>query len=503
MRRRRVHGHRPGDCRPASTLTYANFGSTFVTEHCLECHERDESPTLATQSQVASHRAEILREAVYTNAMPEDDVVAGLALGAELCYLGTRFIASTEGGAIDAHKAKVVTASAEDSVTARVPSEQPCRQRRGLGNQMNAKQTVVSASLLLLVVPVAPALADPGEPPERPDEAALVDPLPDEPPPVPGKSGRFLIGAGFTSDEGFVATARIEHLDLFRTGTQLALDARLSARAQRFAVGFTDPTLFGSSIGFAANLYTDHRSMHGFQRQATGGSLTLSHDLGPHVRGFLGYRVEQIEVTPDAGAIARGLAPSDPFRGGRLAALRAGIEYNTLDQQYMPRRGSLIGTSIEVADRDIGSEIQMIRTDAWMSHHRALGPFTLHVGGTLSTVSNGTPFSERLHFEGSRDIRGYAFGALGPRDDNGMSLGGTLKYTARGEIEVPLISRIGLSAAGWADTGGILAESGRWSGASAGFGLIWRSPIGPLRIDYAFPLDGSPPGFVFGLGGTW
>lgn len=66
-------GIAPVACPPASTLTYANFGSTFVTNHCLECHDRKESPTLSTQTQVLAHRAEILRAAVYTNAMPENE----------------------------------------------------------------------------------------------------------------------------------------------------------------------------------------------------------------------------------------------------------------------------------------------------------------------------------------------------------------------------------------------------------------------------------------------
>jgi len=369
---------------------------------------------------------------------------------------------------------------------------------------MIAKQTVVSASLLLFVVPMAPAHAEPGEPPEHPDEAALDDPIPEAPPARPGKTGRFVIGAGFQMDDGFIASARIEQLDLFRTGIQLALDAKISARQQRFAIGVADPTLLGSDFALGANLYTERRVLPGFTREATGGSLTLSHALGPHVRGFVGYRLEQIGVTPDALAIARGTETGDPFRGGRYAALRAGLEYNTLDTQLMPRRGTRIGTAIEIADRDLGSEIQMIRTDAWASHHRPLGPFTLHLGGTLSTVSNGAPFSERLHFDGSRDIRGYAPGSLGPVDpQTGMSLGGNLKYTARGELEVPLVARYGISAVGWVDAGGILAQGTRWSGASAGVGLLWRSPIGPVRIDYAVPLDGGPPGFVFGLGGTW
>ncbi len=242
----------------------------------------------------------------------------------------------------------------------------------------------------------------------------------------------------------------------------------------------------------------------GFTRKAAGGSLTLSHALGRHVRGWVGYRLEQIDVEPGNEIVARSMQESNAFRGGRLSALRAGLEYNTLNDPFWPSRGTRVGTSIEVADRDLGSEIQMMRTDAWLSHHRPLGPFILHAGGTLSTVTNGAPFSERLHFDGNQDIRGYAQGALGPFDpQTGMSLGGTLKYTARGELELPLFKRAGISAVGWVDAGGILDQGTRWSGASAGVGLVWKSPIGLIRLDYAVPLDGSKPGFVLGLGGTW
>lgn len=371
---------------------------------------------------------------------------------------------------------------------------------------MIAKQTVVSASLLaLLVASTAPALADPGAAPERPDEAPFDDPVPDAPTiGPPGKTGYFMIGAGFHTDDGFIASARVAQDNLFGTGTKLALDTKISARQQRFVMGWEDPTLLGTNAALSANIYSERRQLPGFTRAASGSSVTLSHALGPHVRGFVGYRLEQIDLSPDAEVIARGTQATDPFRGGRFAAIRAGLEYNTLDQPILPTRGTRIGTAIEIADRSLGSEIQMIRTDAWASHHRPLGPFTLHLGGTLSTVSDGAPFSERLHFEGSRDIRGYAPGALGPFDpQTGVSLGGNLKYTARGELEIPLLPRYGISAVGWMDAGGILAQGTQWSGASAGFGLIWRSPIGAIRLDYAIPLDGSRPGLVFGLGGTW
>ena len=371
---------------------------------------------------------------------------------------------------------------------------------------MIAKQTVLSASLLaLLVAPVARALADPGAPPERPDEAPLDAPIPDGPKiDPPGKTGTFSIGAGFSSDEGFIARARVAQDNLFGTGTRLALDARISARHQRFVVGLEDPTLFGTNTTFNAKLYNDVRVLPGFTRKAAGGSLTLSHALGPHTQGFVGMRVEQIAVEPGNDLVARSMQEPQAFRGGRLAAVRAGIEYNTTNDPFWPSRGTRVGTSIEIADRDLGSEIQMMRTDAWLGHHRPLGPFTLHASGSVSTVSSGAPFSERLHFAGNQDIRGYAPGALGPVDpQTGMSLGGTLAYTARGELELPLFKRAGISAVAWADAGGILDQGTRWSGASAGVGLVWKSPIGLVRLDYAVPLDGGKPGFVLGLGGTW
>ncbi|MEO7091969.1 MAG: BamA/TamA family outer membrane protein, partial [Polyangiales bacterium] len=166
--------------------------------------------------------------------------------------------------------------------------------------------------------------------------------------------------------------------------------------------------------------------------------------------------------------------------------------------------------SIEVADPRWGSEIRLTRFNGWGSLHQAVGPFTVHVGGSVSTVSSrdaaGVPLSERLHLDGSSVIRGFAPGSIGPRDAaTGLSLGGNFEYTARGELEAPLVRSIGLSAVGFVDHGGIYDLGGTGSnGTSVGFGLIWRSPIGPLRFDWAFPIAGdSSPHFVFGVGSNF
>jgi uncharacterized membrane protein len=58
-------------CPTDSSLTYANFGSTFLTDNCLECHSGKEKPNLSTQAYVQSNASKMLEEAVYTNAMPD------------------------------------------------------------------------------------------------------------------------------------------------------------------------------------------------------------------------------------------------------------------------------------------------------------------------------------------------------------------------------------------------------------------------------------------------
>jgi outer membrane protein assembly factor BamA len=65
---------------------------------------------------------------------------------------------------------------------------------------------------------------------------------------------------------------------------------------------------------------------------------------------------------------------------------------------------------------------------------------------------------------------------------------------------VPLSRRYGISIHGFYDAAAITGDGRAQAGASVGFGILWRSPIGNLRFDWAFPLDGDgKPHFVFGL----
>jgi outer membrane protein insertion porin family len=118
------------------------------------------------------------------------------------------------------------------------------------------------------------------------------------------------------------------------------------------------------------------------------------------------------------------------------------------------------------------------------------------------------------HFQmGPNLVRGFAPLGIGPRDISSMTqdaLGGTMYWGASAELQTPfwfLPKEVGLKGAVYADVGSLwdyrgpqglfpatgetlnVAQNNMIVRSSVGVGLIWQSPFGPLRFDYAVPLS--------------
>jgi|HubBroStandDraft_6_1064221.scaffolds.fasta_scaffold50862_3 outer membrane protein insertion porin family len=351
---------------------------------------------------------------------------------------------------------------------------------------MLAMRTLVSASLVVGVVGSARAQVAPDPPASDGSGAPLLPPsavAPTPPPPKPQPTGTFQIGASYRSDEGFGINLGVGQSDLFHTGNALSLDASLDERVQHFGMKFIDPHLANNRLTLTAEVYNDRRLLGdtGIWRQAAGADVSLSTLVADHTRAFVGYRFENVENT------------------GNLAWLRAGTSYNTLNTAMAPTRGTSAGVTVGVAADALGSDYDLMRIDAWFNTHHAFGPFIVHTGGRFAAVDgpNGVPFTEQLFFNGSSDIRGFGFG-----DGPGAYSPGNVLGMWRTELELPVIA--GVSVRGFWDAGGILDSSGAGTIAqSLGGGLLWRSPIGPISVDYAIPFVGQGPRWLFAIGQTF
>lgn len=342
-----------------------------------------------------------------------------------------------------------------------------------------------SASALVALVG-APALAD--------DTLTSVE---DKTPHQP--TGTFTIGAGYGPDDGFIARAAIEQPDLFRTGQRLALSADISQLRQRALLEYDIPLL--PNLDLETGLFTSRRDFTSFTREGAGGELGLAYKIDKHTKIYGRYRFEAVTTVDVVNQKPLPVVDAHGLGNGNIATLGAGFVHDTLDDRFIPRRGTRFEAFVDRAEKRWGSEYEFERMGGSVDVARPLGALTLRLHGHATLIRGDVPLSERLQHDGHAEVRGYALDSLPP-------LGSNLEAVGRVELETP--SWKGLSIAGWADVGWRKNTDAMYGGdtpllqRSVGASLIWRSPIGPLRVDWAMPLDGDKQNQVlFGLGGWW
>jgi translocation and assembly module TamA len=109
------------------------------------------------------------------------------------------------------------------------------------------------------------------------------------------------------------------------------------------------------------------------------------------------------------------------------------------------------------------------------------------VGTTLKDELALLPASVRFFAGGDRSVRGYGFENLGPLDANGDVIGGS--HLLETSIEIERLVRDQWAVAAFVDRGSAFSGSDPDFSTGVGLGLRWFSPVGPVRLDLAHPLD--------------
>jgi translocation and assembly module TamA len=127
------------------------------------------------------------------------------------------------------------------------------------------------------------------------------------------------------------------------------------------------------------------------------------------------------------------------------------------------------------------------------------------VGGVVTPDFNSLPKGLRFFAGGDQSVRGYAYQSLGPTDSTGQVIGGKYLFTASTEVMHPVYGRDWWGAV-FVDTGNAFDTlSDIKLNTGAGIGVRWRSPVGMVRVDVAYPFDGSSrtPRLHLGIGAAF
>jgi len=334
------------------------------------------------------------------------------------------------------------------------------------------------------------------------------------------RTGSLSFGGGFSTVDQLVGFAELSqgNFDLFNwpsfTGGGQKFRLRLQYGTQRkdFILALTEPYFLDRRLSLSGQLfYTEANYLSAqYDQRNYGFSTELRKPITSYIYASLGYTLQDVDifnVDPTASDFIQSQA------GSTLESKIFGsVVYDSRDNVLLSHRGQRITFSPFIAGGFLGGDTQVYALALEGSQYFHLPKdLILLINGEIATVSqwgNGTdvPIYERLFLGGSNNLRGFPFREVGPQDSNGEPTGGKSMARSTVELTFPIIEKA--RGAIFYDTG--FVNDSQWSfgfnhiASDIGVGLRLDLPIGPLRLDYGYPIqrDGYNGGghFNFNVG---
>jgi outer membrane protein insertion porin family len=365
-------------------------------------------------------------------------------------------------------------------------------------------------------------------------------------------TGEFSISGGFSTASGWMAELSIAERNLLGQGQFAKFSLQYGEYARGFELSFAEPFFMGNRLAVGMDLYaketmaTDYVS---YNSQTFGVGVRAGFALSEELSFQGRYNIYSQKITlptqfndcissPNASSLGgpgvnptneAALATGGCYANGEASLavrkeLSAGsvltslvgytVAYNTLDNNRNPTAGLYAEFKQDFAG--VGGDVNFIRTSIdTRSYYEMFSDViaVLHLQGGHIAGWGGKELRMLDHFQmGPNLVRGFAPSGIGPRDltpgTTNDPLGGSMYWGASVEAQAPfsfLPKDVGLKGAVFADVGSLwdyqgpttfattgetllLAPESGAIRASVGAGLLWNSPFGPLRFDYAFPL---------------
>jgi outer membrane protein insertion porin family len=321
-------------------------------------------------------------------------------------------------------------------------------------------------------------------------------------------TGSLQLGAGFSTAERLALSFSVKQENAFGTGNYLGAELNTSKFNRTLAFNTVDPYFTADGISRAIDVY--HRSSRPYDEQGgnyrlvtSGGGIRFGVPFSELDTVFFGAGFERIQVHPGTATPSGYLLLVENFGNTTTTVpLTLGWSRDDRDSSLTPTSGRLQRVSGEWG---VAGDARYLRGNYQIQQYIPLNrQFTLAFNGELGWGKglSGQPFPifKHVYSGGLGSVRGFQQGTLGPRDiAGGQFIGGARKITLNAEVITPFPGAGNdktLRLFGFVDVGNVFGEREKVSvsdlRASAGVGLSWLSPIGPLRIAAAQPLRKKP-----------
>ena len=320
-------------------------------------------------------------------------------------------------------------------------------------------------------------------------------------------TGEFSIGAGFSTTEGVLGDISIRERNLLGRGQDLRISTTIAQYSDQVDLSFTEPYFLDRNLAAGFDLFVINQDNNLLQAYlpynqfSYGGTLRLGYQITEALRQTLKYTLRRDAISNVETTASRFIQEEEGARN--TSSVGQVLLYDKRDNRLDPTGGYFAQLSTDIAG--LGGDVRYGRGVLSGGYYYGFAPnYVLSLtaeGGYIRGIEDTVRIEDRF-FVGGDNLRGFKIAGIGPRDlDTNDELGGNIYYLGSLSESFPLglPAEIGLSGHVFTDFGTLygIDDIGNIGDAhllrvSAGFGVSWKSPLGPIRLDLAAPIVREP-----------
>lgn len=326
-------------------------------------------------------------------------------------------------------------------------------------------------------------------------------------------TGMLNLGVGYGQVDGVILSAGISEENVFGSGTNLTLNLNTGASTRSAVLAHTDPYFTNDGISRTSSIYyrtvTPYSNNPGNYKVTTGGlGLNFGVPITEFDRIFMGVSLERNSIGLfDNSPLAYREYVRDYGETTTAAILNLGWSKDNRDSALSPTKGSFTRLKLDVGT---GSLDYYLMGAQYQTYYPIGRDYTLAFNGMFDFGNSYKtdlpyPIIKNVYAGGIGTVRGYSQNSLGPTDPlTGTYLGGSKRIVGNIQFYLPFPGSQQDRTLRWfafADGGQVFGTDGFGNDTaidfgqmrySAGIGLSWISPLGPLQLSFAKPLNAKP-----------
>ena len=323
-------------------------------------------------------------------------------------------------------------------------------------------------------------------------------------------TGSLSLSFGFSSVDSAILGVSLSERNFLGRGLQLGASVSLSRRQQLIQLQYTNPYFLDRDLVGGIDIFgteTNYQDQASFDSRTTGFGLRFGFPLTDHSRLLARYQLRRQEILN----VAAGASPAIVAAEGQQTRSVIGYDYyiDNRDDPIDPQKGWDFLFSQDFAG--LGGTQRYISTTTLIHGYYPIAEGYTYTqrfdAGIIHGIGQDVNLNDRF-FQGGSDFRGFKSGGMGPRDvtPGGFNdaVGAEAYIFATSETTFPngLPDVLGVRTSLFVDYGFVGKVSYKPAGTdiqdqfaprvSAGISVNWKSPFGPVRLDFAKVLKSEP-----------